>query len=222
MIQLQQCFPRLYAAASLKQESERAARVRRRDAFSAALCRGLIEAAPASGRGSSAAAGFSAALCRGLIEAGAGGGPSRGRRSFSAALCRGLIEAASASPRRRMRYGFSAALCRGLIEARCCPSATMRGRWAFSAALCRGLIEAGVTFIPVGDTSTRFPRLYAAASLKLEVGVEHLVAHGDGFPRLYAAASLKRVGRADLHDDQGGFPRLYAAASLKRPGPTGD
>ena len=40
---LQECFPRLYAAASLKPD-RRARRRARRAAFSAALCRGLIEA----------------------------------------------------------------------------------------------------------------------------------------------------------------------------------
>ena len=41
----------------------------------------------------------------------------------------------------------------------------------------------------------------------------------EGFPRLYAAASLKLVLDDDPHESiQNGFPRLYAAASLKRPG----
>ena len=60
-------FPRLYAAASLKLEAllERGGQVQ---AFSAALCRGLIEA-PAAAAMSAAMSAFSAALCRGLIEA---------------------------------------------------------------------------------------------------------------------------------------------------------
>ena len=62
---------------------------------------------------------FSAALCRGLIEA-RGGRRTDSARSpaFSAALCRGLIEATlRGQAARRQEYLFSAALCRGLIEA---------------------------------------------------------------------------------------------------------
>ena len=44
------------------------------------------------------------------------------------------------------------------------------------------------------------------------------VAYGPRFPRLYAAASLKRRPDRDLEQDEARFPRLYAAASLK-PGP---
>ena len=85
----------------------------------------------------------------------------------------------------------------------------------------------------------RFPRLYAAASLKREDGQGPAVADA-GFPRLYAAASLKHLGRHHPADLGNGFsaalcrglieatgrpgwpgsvdrrfPRLYAAASLK-------
>ena len=60
----------------------------------------------------------------------------------------------------------------------------------------------------------RFPRLYAAASLK--PGAR---AHGficlPCFPRLYAAASLKLLEQAHTLQFQQRFPRLYAAASLK-------
>ena len=61
----------------------------------------------------------------------------------------------------------------------------------------------------------RFPRLYAAASLKqLVVGLRDQP--GFGFPRLYAAASLKPVAFLDGElAAELGFPRLYAAASLK-------
>ena len=109
---------------------------------------------------------------------------------FSAALCRGLIEASRLRSSPREGYRFSAALCRGLIEARrSVPRCSWRsprfprlyaaaslkqkdiadreiGDVVFSAALCRGLIEArrhGVS----ASASIRFPRLYAAASLKL-------------------------------------------------------
>ena len=85
----------------------------------------------------------------------------------------------------------------------------------------------------------RFPRLYAAASLKLRIGVVRRFDFGPfsaalcrglieadlnqrdaallfpRFPRLYAAASLKQ--RVPSASDRNGlrFPRLYAAASLK-------
>ena len=62
-----QGFPRLYAAASLKRVIEEP-RIRQRRQFSAALCRGLIEARR-RGRPRTARGRFSAALCRGLIEA---------------------------------------------------------------------------------------------------------------------------------------------------------
>ena len=39
---------------------------------------------------------------------------------------------------------------------------------------------------------------------------------GERFPRLYAAASLKRRRRRQGRPHGGGFPRLYAAASLKQ------
>ena len=65
------------------------------------------------------------------------------------------------------RRPFSAALCRGLIEATK-GVRTWRRYIAFSAALCRGLIEAfdhpPIDWRPI----RRFPRLYAAASLKHE------------------------------------------------------
>ena len=85
---------------------------------------------------------------------------------FSAALCRGLIEAAMTvwiAP--DDNPPFSAALCRGLIEA---SNSAVRVRWAFefSAALCRGLIEAR-TVSSLHMSKCGFPRLYAAASLKL-------------------------------------------------------
>ena len=61
-------FPRLYVAASLKHLVDDAGRGEVHG-FSAALCRGLIEARRSPrGRGG-VTRGFSAALCRGLIEA---------------------------------------------------------------------------------------------------------------------------------------------------------
>ena len=86
-------------------------------AFSAALCRGLIEASgPGGWIGSDRL--FSAALCRGLIEASlqkgcqAGAGVGFPRLYAAASLKRAEVEAAV-----QVDPPFSAALCRGLIEA---------------------------------------------------------------------------------------------------------
>ena len=158
-------FPRLYAAASLKLPS-RLSRGGPRRPFSAALCRGLIEAPSSGTRSGRPTASFSAALCRGLIEAPSAWRPRATSASFSAALCRGLIEAPVF---RSPAWGcttFSAALCRGLIEASVKASCGRRTAPRFSAALCRGLIEAGdLDHAPVRE-GDGFPRLYAAASLK--------------------------------------------------------
>ena len=85
----------------------------------------------------------------------------------------------------------------------------------FSAALCRGLIEAFDRCARSTRASARFPRLYAAASLKQQF---HMTLYGippERFPRLYAAASLKRAGAHGRGVETVSFPRLYAAASLK-------
>ena len=85
-------FPRLYAAASLKR-LHGPPELDELEWFSAALCRGLIEARWTARSGSRVAP-FSAALCRGLIEASRRWpGMVRPVSPFSAALCRGLIEA---------------------------------------------------------------------------------------------------------------------------------
>ena len=88
--------------------------------------------------------------------------------------------------------------------------------------------------------AARFPRLYAAASLK-PTRPSGAGIRGSCFPRLYAAASLKHVpfvGRPPIRGKfsaalcrglieapgsiplaevtRHGFPRLYAAASLKQ------
>ena len=70
----------------------------------------------------------------------------------------------TAPPRLRAPHPISAALCRGLIEAMSAQVSGASGS-SISAALCRGLIEApGMACSP--GTGRRFPRLYAAASLK--------------------------------------------------------
>ena len=150
--------------------------------FSAALCRGLIEATWCARRCTTWWCGFprlyvaaslkpsnwvsmnfgtvgwfSAALCRGLIEAASR--PTRGtpapRARFSAALCRGLIEAGpGCGCRPPPCRRFSAALCRGLIEAEQVAGLFPGDELRFSAALCRGLIEAPVA-IRYGRVSPR-------------------------------------------------------------------
>ena len=110
--------------------------------YSAAPCRGLIEARSAASRSGCsrsriprlrAAASlkqrvpelqvlghlrYSAAPCRGLIEAARPGRDvRRARRAYSAAPCRGLIEAVWSESKACSPSGYSAAPCRGLIEA---------------------------------------------------------------------------------------------------------
>ena len=58
----------------------------------------------------------------------------------------------------------------------------------------------------------RFPRLYAAASLKLALA-RHPHGAGLRFPRLYAAASLKRV----LLDERLGEPGQVFRGFMPRP-----
>ena len=80
---------------------------------------------------------FSAALCRGLIEA-RGAIRHRPRLSaFSAALCRGLIEAAGSACSRTASPPFSAALCRGLIEAAMATLNSKRGCRVFRGFMPR-------------------------------------------------------------------------------------
>ena len=110
---------------------------------------------------------------------------------------------------------FSAALCRGLIEALVGDALPIGIPKGFSAALCRGLIEAsGNGTIRRGSTSG-FPRLYVAASLK------RIRAAAGGDPATTFSAALCRglIEASDMRLGQygslEGFPRLYVAASLK-------
>ena len=61
-------IPRLYAAASLKHKKGPGPH-RDNTMYSAALCRGLIEAMTTSAQSATSGEWYSAALCRGLIEA---------------------------------------------------------------------------------------------------------------------------------------------------------
>ena len=175
-------IPRLYAAASLK-HSGRVSRWPAPGGYSAALCRGLIEARRAS---------MLIALARRGIP-----------RLYAAASLKrhsGRFEFGS-------KRGYSAALCRGLIEANVLRVRIAPGR-RYSAALCRGLIEAARGHCRMHPSMARIPRLYAAASLKpLACGGEG--ARDGRIPRLYAAASLKH----DVHRPQPlDRARLYSAA----------
>ena len=134
---------------------------------------------------------FSAALCRGLIEA----RRPRTLQTSSGQRFPRLYAAASLKPQGpclvvRLQRRFSAALCRGLIEASVKVS-TSRRRSPFSAALCRGLIEATPSTCGAPPHGNRFPRLYAAASLKRHRFASTTRVSRTRFPRLYAAASLK-------------------------------
>ena len=158
------CFPRLYAAASLKQRPH--------------------------GAGVRAGAEFSAALCRGLIEAAVVAARRVASLPFSAALCRGLIEAAgTAPPRARGRASFPRLYAAASLKQQCSRTPRRSHPW-FSAALCRGLIEAGSFARYSFSRASGFPRLYAAASLK-QSSLSPIAVPRCCFPRLYAAASLK-------------------------------
>ena len=137
-------FPRLYAAASLKQDVEK--QNKRESVGFPRLYAAASLKQESPGHGYPLAGRFSAALCRGLIEASsaeqaAANRDARFPRLYAAASLK-LFRARYS----RIRVAwFSAALCRGLIEAGKHAAAMSRAWSEFSAALCRGLIEAGCT-----------------------------------------------------------------------------
>ena len=181
-------FPRLYVAASLKRPCQSASR---RDArrFSAALCRGLIEA-PWRARWSRWTARFSAALCRGLIEA--------SRRI------------ASHGNRARFPRLYVAASLKRVASGR----AGVARMGVFSAALCRDLIEARGCRRPPAPASPGFPRLYVAASLKQWQCPPRRVRVAPVFRGFMSRPEARhRYGSVEYRPR--GFPRLYVAASLK-------
>ena len=90
---------------------------RRAWAFSAALCRGLIEAATSTTSASARWGGFPRLYAAASLKRLARDPRHPRMERFSAALCRGLIEAMPPRLRPILRWMFSAALCRGLIEA---------------------------------------------------------------------------------------------------------
>ena len=161
--------------------------------YSAALCRGLIEAAPRSGTSGTPGRRIPRLYAAASLKQPRGLQPRlHARRTYSAALCRGLIEARPVSSARvGQAPQYSAALCRGLIEAPLPGPTASAPRAGYSAALCRGLIEACGGSGPGGRSGWGIPRLYAAASLKRQP--ERLDGLRDRrIPRLYAAASLKQ------------------------------
>ena len=192
-------FPRHRAAASLKHLDPDF--FDRRDLFSAASGRGLIEAPAGGARGGRSRASFSAASGRGLIEA------PLARPSLAPPRAGFPRHRAAASLKRRLRRGAAV------------------GDLEFSAASGRGLIEAAAGPCPAADPGG-FPRHRAAASLKRAQGGIH-AGFLPGFPRHRAAASLKRSCTACPSASGAVFrgigPRPHEARSgsvaAPRPGP---
>ena len=134
--------------------------------FSAALCRGLIEARMTRRKTTDTEGRFPRLYAAASLKHQPAGGVGMQIESFPR-----LYAAASLKPSEVRINGFvfasfSAALCRGLIEAVSRRGALPDCPRTFSAALCRGLIEARRRSTPATPRSARFPRLYAAASLK--------------------------------------------------------
>ena len=159
--------------------------------FSAALCRGLIEAQIRYGIVSPTSPGFPRLYAAASLK-------RRGRHKPVPGAC-GFprLYAAASLKRRAGRYDLQGA--RGFPRLYAAASLKLDGAavgggqaHGFSAALCRGLIEAGSGAAGQAECATGFPRLYAAASLKHN-NSSRAQAASIRFPRLYAAASLKPV-----------------------------
>ena len=158
-------FPRLYAAASLKRVSP-STRFPVAASFSAALCRGLIEAAPIHRMDSARIRRFP--------------------RLYAAASLKHLYLPFDSSRDIRFPRLYAAASLKPILGRH------LGNRLPpFSAALCRGLIEAAGRGRGPARGCAGFPRLYAAASLKPVDSLRFLDILTKRFPRLYAAASLK-------------------------------
>ena len=113
-----------------------------------------------------------------------------------------------------MPSGISAAIRRGLIEAGAECEAP-RSLSTISAAIRRGLIEATKAWYDRGVSFLRFPRPFAAASLKQQVGLGRIQRHVDAI----SAAIRRGLIEADYAYEtlirRNRFPRPFAAASLK-------
>ena len=132
------CFPRLYAAASLKQGQWREGRPRWTP-FSAALCRGFIEASEWECPDAWLMREFSAALCRGFIEAASSRQkPANLWRRFPRLYAAASLKRALRATSDECFHEFSAALCRGFIEAQAnSPVGTLTGRAVFRGFMPR-------------------------------------------------------------------------------------
>ena len=134
---------------------------------------------------------YSAALCRGLIEA-----RKRKTASLFTRRIPRLYAAASLKQEKAAIVILATSRCIPRLYAAASLKRHSRHQGdgamvLYSAALCRGLIEAPTHRYPYNaDNTTCIPRLYAAASLKLAVRSETRTGT-HRIPRLYAAASLK-------------------------------
>ena len=134
--------------------------------FSAALCRGLIEAPRPRRACGPRSARFPRLYAAASLKPALPREPPLRRDRFPRLYAAASLKLAAGDPLVEDDLRFSAALCRGLIEAYRGAGADA-SRVPFSAALCRGLIEASSPRCRSRATHRCFPRLYAAASLKL-------------------------------------------------------
>ena len=135
----QLCFPRLYAAASLKQPPLRTSSLHVRG-FSAALCRGLIEAGCDLEMAAPTPAGFPRLYAAASLKRRRDRGPARGSHGFPRLYAAASLKMVA---RKRVRQGgvrFPRLYAAASLKK---PDASAEPRRAavFSAALCRGLIE---------------------------------------------------------------------------------
>ena len=135
-------FPRLYAAASLKRR-RRVEHASRLDKFSAALCRGLIEAPIRA------------------VSTPSWTSPGFPRLYAAASLKPPWVDTCPT-----MRYRFSAALCRGLIEAYCIFVTLTVDPKSFPRLYAAASLKHRYQSHTERAARVGFPRLYAAASLK--------------------------------------------------------
>ena len=135
-------IPRLYAAASLKRRggSNGHSRPTR---YSAALCRGLIEASSTCGTRKTRISGIPRLYAAASLKPPQGGGsPRREADRIPRLYAAASLKHGEPLPFIRAAERYSAALCRGLIEAKAKPKSMLIRCTRYSAALCRGLIEA--------------------------------------------------------------------------------
>ena len=217
-------FPRLYAAASLKHPRRRLLRRRAERGFSAALCRGLIEAAWPCCWKRSAGSGFPRLYAAASLKPAVTGGSSLSRTGFPRLYAAASLKPHPVGGHELLAHGgFSAALCRGLIEARGPSSTCPTGSSWFSAALCRGLIEACRSRREAGTSGRRFSAALCRGLIEAAVHHAEPVPHLRGFPRLYAAASLKPTPPPDPDPPQAfRFSAALCRGLIEATGPGAD